>query len=143
MDVRADKSAICLVMPIFNDWAALPRLLGNLADAFRGSGSTLDIVLVNDASTESEHFQIENSATHDVISEITIVDLGVNVGHQMAITAGLHYAQQHKAFTAVLIMDADGEDEPQGQAHPAYSANNRTRCARKKRIVRQLSRQAR
>jgi polyisoprenyl-phosphate glycosyltransferase len=112
MDVRADKSAICLVMPIFNDWAALPRLLDNLADAFRGSGGTLDIILVNDASTEFEHFQIKNSATHDVISEITIVDLGVNVGHQMAITAGLHYAQQHKAFTAVLIMDADGEDEP-------------------------------
>jgi Glycosyl transferase family 2 len=104
--------AICIVMPIFNDWAALPRLLDNLAEAFRGSGTTLDVVLVNDASTEFEHLRIEDLATHGVICEITVVDLGVNVGHQIAITAGLHYAQQHKSFTAVLIMDADGEDDP-------------------------------
>jgi polyisoprenyl-phosphate glycosyltransferase len=56
--------------------------------------------------------RIEDLATHGVICEITVVDLGVNVGHQIAITAGLHYAQQHKSFTAVLIMDADGEDDP-------------------------------
>jgi hypothetical protein len=36
MDVHADTPAISIVMPIFNDWAALPRLLDNLAEAFRG-----------------------------------------------------------------------------------------------------------
>lgn len=54
MDVHADTPAICIVMPIFNDWAALPRLLDNLAEAFRGSGTTLDVVLVNDVDADGE-----------------------------------------------------------------------------------------
>jgi glycosyltransferase involved in cell wall biosynthesis len=112
MNATGDKPAICIVMPVFNDWRAVPQLLSNLADAFRSSGTVLDIILVNDASTENCDFEIERSIIHDVISEITIVDLRVNVGHQIAITAGLHFAQQHKSFTAVLIMDADGEDQP-------------------------------
>jgi polyisoprenyl-phosphate glycosyltransferase len=115
MNVTGDNPAICVVMPVFNDWRAVPQILSKLADAFRPSGTLLDIILVNDASTENYNFEIVGS-THDVISEITIVDLRVNVGHQIAITAGLQFAQQHKAFTAVLIMDADGEDQPHDAA---------------------------
>ena len=105
MNATGDKPAICIVMPVFN-------LLSNLAEAFRPSGILLDIILVNDASTENCDFEIERSIAPDVISEITIVDLRVNVGHQIAITAGLHFAQQHKASAAVLIMDADGKTNP-------------------------------
>jgi polyisoprenyl-phosphate glycosyltransferase len=114
MNATGDKPAICVVMPVFNDWRALPQLLSNLAEAFRSSGTVLDIILVNAASTENCDFEIERSIVRDVISEIT--DLRVNVGHQIAITAGLHFAQQHKAFTAVLIMDADAEDQPDDAA---------------------------
>jgi glycosyltransferase involved in cell wall biosynthesis len=115
-DPAGDNPVICVVMPVFNDWAAMPRLLANLADAFRPSGSVLDIILVNDASTKPDNFAIEHCTADDVITAITILDLSVNVGHQLAITAGLHYVQRHKVFAAVLVMDADGEDQPHDAA---------------------------
>ena len=53
MNVTGGNPAICVVMPVFNDWRALTLVISNLADAFRPSGTLLDIILVNDASTKT------------------------------------------------------------------------------------------
>jgi cellulose synthase/poly-beta-1,6-N-acetylglucosamine synthase-like glycosyltransferase len=43
---------------------------------------------------------------------VQLLTLRRNVGHQRAIAVGLAYVHEHIACDAVVVMDADGEDDP-------------------------------
>jgi glycosyltransferase involved in cell wall biosynthesis len=103
---------ICVVIPVFNDWVALQRLLRELEIAFDQTGVVLDVIVVNDASAPSYSGALLGDFGRDIFGDVMVVDLRANVGHQLAIAAGLHYAQDNRSFDAVIIMDADGEDDP-------------------------------
>jgi hypothetical protein len=105
------NSTICLVIPVFNDWPALLRLFAELNTRFARTGVSFDAIIVNDASTVPGTVVLDSPAG-GAITTISILDLRANVGHQMAIATGLHYAQENRTFDAVLVMDADGEDTP-------------------------------
>ncbi|MGH9597486.1 MAG: glycosyltransferase, partial [Edaphobacter sp.] len=45
---------------------------------------------------------------------VRILRLRRNLGHQRAIAIGLAYIQKNISFDAVLVMDSDGEDTPEG-----------------------------
>ena len=102
---------ICLVIPLFNDWPAVRRLFATLADCFARTGVSFDVIIVNDASTITDDGVLDDAAG-GAITAICVLDLRANVGHQMAVATGLHYAQENRSFDAVLVMDADGEDSP-------------------------------
>ena len=103
--------SLCLVTPVFNDWPALQLLLIDLERELGPSAVRLDVIAVNDGSAiaDAEPLRPQPGWTH--IGQITVIDLRANVGHQLAIATGLHYVQRHRKFDAVLIMDADGEDQ--------------------------------
>lgn len=105
------NQTICLVIPVFNDWPALLRLFAELNASFTETGVSFDAIIVNDASTLPDDAML-GGATGGAITTICILDLRANVGHQMAIATGLHYAQESRSFEAALVMDADGEDRP-------------------------------
>lgn len=115
-DGRATRLAI--LTPVFNDWSCLGPLLADLAAATDLPACT--VVVVDDGSTEP------CSVDFTAISAlpVEVIRLGVNVGHQRAIAAGLVELAQRDCFEAVLVMDADGEDRPRDcpalwQAHCA------------------------
>ena len=108
----ASAPTLCLVTPVFNDWAALRRLLSELDAVLRQAGLRLDVIVVNDGSARRDVEATKPDPAWAAIREITLIDLRANVGHQLAIATGLHYAQQNRKFDALLIMDADGEDRP-------------------------------
>ena len=104
--------SLCLITPVFNDWAAVRRLLSELEIILSRANRRLAVLVVNDGSAEDGTEAIKPDPNWTAIKEVSMIDLRANVGHQLAIATGLQYAQQHLNFDAVLIMDADGEDQP-------------------------------
>jgi hypothetical protein len=76
---------------------------------------TLEILIVDDGSHETHQSQ-SFSANPDIVHAIRVLRLRRNLGHQRAIAIGLVFIAKAMVFDAVLIMDADGEDTPEGAA---------------------------
>jgi len=66
---------------------------------------------VNDGSSTTVPNDLgdESLAT---IEEVRVLSLRRNVGHQRALAIGLAYAEANMPCDAVVVMDADGEDDP-------------------------------
>jgi glycosyltransferase involved in cell wall biosynthesis len=100
-------------MPLRDDWASAAELVRRLDRAVSSSSCELDILLVDDGSIQtcpSADFQCDFA----VVQAIRILRLRRNLGHQRAIAIALAYIEQTTACHAVLVMDADGEDTPNG-----------------------------
>lgn len=73
----------------------------------------MDILLVDDGSVEKcdpADFQ----ASYCAVRSIRVLRLRRNLGHQRAIATGLAHIQATTECDAVVVMDADGEDTPEG-----------------------------
>ena len=81
----------------------LPRVKA-VADAL---GKAYEIVFLNDGSTDDTLAQMLQLAQRD--PALVIVNLSRKHGHQLALSAGLHYC----AGERVLILDADLQDPPE------------------------------
>ena len=104
---------LVVLMPLRDDWASAAKLIRLLDQAICSYPCTVDILLVDDGSVEgcrSADFQWQ----FDVVRTIRILRLRRNLGHQRAIAIGLVHVEQAISCDAVLVMDADGEDTPDG-----------------------------
>lgn len=70
------------------------------------TGEAWELVLINDGSRDRS-IEIMNEL-HQSDPRVKIIDFAKNFGHQLAVTAGLDYAQGD----AVIIIDADLQDPP-------------------------------
>jgi polyisoprenyl-phosphate glycosyltransferase len=76
--------------------------------------------MVDDGSIEkfdAAHFP----SRFEAIGSIRILRLRRNLGHQRAIAVGLAYIEKTIACDAVLVMDGDGEDTPEGALQLLHS----------------------
>src|SRR5271154_4520820 len=94
--------SLAIVIPSFNDWAALRLLLPRIDRALTGSPWRHSVLVVDDASTEPVP---EAGPSH-----IHILHLRCNLGHQRAIALGLYHVYTFTDANAVIVMDGDGED---------------------------------
>jgi polyisoprenyl-phosphate glycosyltransferase len=104
-------SPIIILTPLYNDWAAAAALLPRLAGELARAGLAVEVVMVNDGSTQ----ECPADAFLNMppgISRLWRLDLRRNLGHQRAIAVGLAHLHRAGRFEAVLVMDCDGEDEP-------------------------------
>lgn len=103
---------LAIVMPVYNDWAAIEILLVDLDAHLSTIGNIRDVVvfLVDDGSTEPPPPAIEVSLFK--ISKLVTIILGCNLGHQRAIAIGLSEVVNRACFDVVLTLDSDGEDSP-------------------------------
>lgn len=113
-----------VLMPVRDDWSSAAELIRRLERIFSSAAFAAEIILVDDASLERcgpADFQI-NSA---FVRLIRTLRLRRNLGHQRAIAIGLVHVQQTSNCDAVIVMDADGEDTPEGvsQLLRAYCEN--------------------
>jgi hypothetical protein len=103
---------IAIVIPIYNDWTAVQRLLPLLDDALGSIRCRARVLLVDDASTE--HPQDTWPQSLHYLMDVSILHLRRNLGHQRAIATGLvHVYQEWPDIDALVVMDGDGEDRPQ------------------------------
>jgi glycosyltransferase involved in cell wall biosynthesis len=102
---------LIIVTPVFNDWESFGELLRHIDALVCDRVCELEIVAVDDCSTEPIPDGLADRLKLQQVRSICVVKLKLNLGHQGAIAVGLAQATQIKA-DGVLIMDADGEDRP-------------------------------
>ena len=115
---------VVVLMPVRDDWTSAAELIRQIDKTIPSDACALDIVMVDDGSAQPctpADFQGNFSA----VRAISALRLCSNVGHQRAIAIGLAHLHNSKNCDAVVVMDADGEDTPQGMAQllRAYSEN--------------------
>lgn len=97
-----------VLIPVYNDWESCAELIQQaMQDVALASDNELVFFIVNDGSTE------DMPATGSLTSSnVKIIHLNRNVGHQRAIALGLSYLNDHSVCDFVVVMDGDGEDKP-------------------------------
>ena len=97
------------LIPVFNDWDCLNILLERIDQEISPFEDIFDVVILNDAST------IKNSIKNKNFKKIYLVkvlNLKKNLGSQRALAIGLKYLSDAGKETNIILMDADGEDDP-------------------------------
>jgi polyisoprenyl-phosphate glycosyltransferase len=96
-----------IVAPVFNEAETLPHFYERVARIMEDIGDPFEIVLVNDGSRDKTYAIMKE--LHEKDARVRVVDFSRNFGHQIAISAGLDYAQGD----AVVILDSDLQDPPE------------------------------
>jgi dolichol-phosphate mannosyltransferase len=102
-----EKAAISVVVPCFNEEAALPEMHRRLLSTFEEMQLRFELIYVDDGSSDSTPMLLREIQRSD--KRIRVLRLSRNFGHQIAITAGL----QHASGDGVVIIDADLQDPPE------------------------------
>ena len=97
------------LIPVFNDWKSLNILLGQIDSELSIFEHEFSVVIVNDCSADKPN--IENQKLKKIKS-IKIINLNKNLGSQRAIAIALKYLSVLQEKKKIIIMDADGEDNP-------------------------------
>ena len=100
---------IKVLIPLYNDWQSLLKLLENINHVISDIDHIISFVVVNDGSTE----KIPNRfSSYSKINSIKIINLKENVGHARSIATGLKFILENDDFDYIIPMDSDGEDRP-------------------------------
>ena len=113
---------LTVIMPLRDDWSSAAELIRRLDKAISPNACVIEALLLDDGSTQT-YDALDFQGNFAVVQSIRTVRLRRNLGHQRAIAIGLVYVQQTISCDAVAVMDADGEDTPEGLAQllHAYS----------------------
>lgn len=104
---------VTVVMPLRDDWLSARELIRRLDVAVSSCSCHLEILLVDDGSTETCR-PADFQHPFAIIKAIRKLRLRRNLGHQRAIAVGLAHIERTVSCDAVVIMDADGEDTADG-----------------------------
>jgi dolichol-phosphate mannosyltransferase len=96
-----------IVAPVFNEEETIPHFYERITTVMEKVGEPFELVLVNDGSRDGS-FNVMRSL-HERDQRVRVVNFSRNFGHQIAISAGLDYAQGQ----AVVIIDSDLQDPPE------------------------------
>ena len=95
------------LVPLYNEEETLPELVRRLSSIANRLDASTEIVLVNDGSRDNSVALLRQFQQQD--SRICYISLARNFGHQIAVTAGLHFVRGD----VVVILDADLQDPPE------------------------------
>ncbi len=101
---------IKILIPIFNDWQSVLRLLDEINSLSLDSEFQLSIIILNDASN-FDRPDIKKSFEN--IQSLKILNMKRNQGHARCIATGLKYIFEKDDFDFAIPMDGDGEDRPE------------------------------
>ena len=95
-------------IPVYNEEEVLPELLRRLTGVINEvPGGPHEIVFVDDGSVDRSRELLLKAARGD--TRVKVVTLSRNFGHQAALSAAL----DHASGNALVLMDADLQDEPE------------------------------
>ena len=98
---------LSIVVPLYNEEANIDYLLERLISALNKLNSTYEIVCINDGSKDNTLKLLITH--HQRNSVIKVINLSRNFGKEIALSAGIDYANG----AAVIPIDADLQDPPE------------------------------
>ncbi len=103
---RHDAFLLSVIIPCFNEEEVLAATYARVVDVLGGQHFGLQMIFVNDGSSDSTGDILARMATED--PRVKVITLSRNFGHQPAVSAGLANADG----AAIAIIDADLQDPP-------------------------------
>jgi glycosyltransferase involved in cell wall biosynthesis len=97
--------AICVIIPAYNEATVIRSVVVKADKVFKKSKYSIDIVVVNDGSTDATSREARRGGA-------IVVDHVLNVGAGGATATGLTYAELH-GYEVAATMDADGQHRPE------------------------------
>ena len=100
---------IIILIPVFNDWESLIKLLSDINNIIHEiKNYDFDCIIVNDSSS----INLPNIYKPKNIKYLKIINMKQNKGHARCNAFGLRYIVKNELFDYVILMDGDGEDRP-------------------------------
>ncbi|MEI6503736.1 MAG: glycosyltransferase family 2 protein, partial [Armatimonadota bacterium] len=98
---------VSVVIPVYNEEANIPELLGRLCAVTAQLGKPTEIILVDDGSADRSVELLRAFVTD--AAEIVVVELTRNFGQHAAVMAGFSKARGQ----VVVVLDADLQNPPE------------------------------
>ena len=100
---------IIILIPVFNDWESLKRLLIEIENSIKKFPDLIiQCFVVNDASTIAK----PEFKKPEKINSLKILNMKENRGHARCNAFGIRHIIQNEKFDYLILMDGDGEDRP-------------------------------
>lgn len=111
-DNDQEPEGLAILIPVYDDWRSCRVLLSRLDECLRLANLRARVVLVDDGSTEPFPRESFEALKLRRLHTVSCIRLRANLGHQRAICVGL--VATHVLFqpAELVVMDADGEDDP-------------------------------
>ena len=116
---------VVILIPLRDDWAPAVELIRRLDQAIAPNSYVVDILLVDDGSIQ-DYRAVDFPSRFQTLRSIRILRLRRNLGHQRAIAVGLVHIEREIPCDAVLVMDGDGEDTPEGTLQLLHAFSGKT-----------------
>ena len=104
------KMNIKILIPLYNDWQSVTKLIDEINDLEISSDFQISIIIINDASTHDHSVRKKEFKN---IQSLKILNMKKNLGHARCIATGLKYIFEKENFDYAIPMDGDGEDRPE------------------------------
>ena len=100
---------IIILIPVFNDWESLKKLIKEINDITKKIKKTsISCLVINDASTIKQPKLIKPKN----IKFLKILNMKKNTGHARCNAFGIRHVHNTEKFDNLILMDGDGEDRP-------------------------------
>ena len=100
-------TTLSIVIPAYNEAESLPDLLGSLQTTVQTHGYLVEIIFINDGSTDTTGYVLDELSEQSQLT-IHVIHFRRNRGKAEALTAGFEKA----TGDIVITMDADLQDDP-------------------------------
>jgi polyisoprenyl-phosphate glycosyltransferase len=98
---------LSVILPVFNEEKNIPLLYDRLKNVMTTMQADYEFIFINDGSSDNTLQHVKSLSEKD--RAVKYIDFSRNFGHQVAVTAGLHFA----AGQRTVIIDADLQDPPE------------------------------
>lgn len=103
-----NKQSLSIVVPVFNEIEVIEAFYARMKNVVEALHFVAhEIIFIDDGSQDGTYRKLTALANLD--ANVKVIKLSRNFGHQIAITAGVDFAQGD----AVVIIDADLQDPPE------------------------------
>ncbi len=102
-----ERKLVSVVVPCYNEQEVLTHTHERLSRVMQNCGHDYEIVYIDDGSKDRTALLLREIQACD--DHVRVIFLARNFGHQIAVTAGLDYANGD----AVVLIDADLQDPPE------------------------------